>query len=148
MPRPGAAGASPPHAATPLDPGALVEEAEAMGPAPDDHLELVAPAGDAHLGGRVVDQERVGARSRLAAVDDPLPPVDRDPPAPLAERLDLERVRGLAHQRREARRTGATHGGPRAARAPASASAADRGGTRRSCRPPSRSGPSPRARRR
>src|SRR6266478_4179313 len=109
-------------------PGALVEEAEAMGPAPDGHLELVAPAGDAHLGGGVVDQEREGARAGLAAVDDPLPPVDRDPVAPLAERLDLEREGGLAHERREARRSGATHGGPRAARAPASASAAPMSG--------------------
>src|SRR2546425_773413 len=61
-------------------PGALVEEAEAMGPASDGHLELVAPAGDAHLRGRVVDQERERAGAGLAAVDDPLPPVDRDPP--------------------------------------------------------------------
>src|SRR5947199_60310 len=102
--------------------------------APDGHLELVAPAGDAHLGGGVVDQEREGTRAGLAAVDDPLPPVDRDPVAPFAERLDLERVGGLAHERREARRSGATHGEPRAARAPASASAAGREGGRRSRR--------------
>src|SRR5439155_25582443 len=106
-----------------------------MGPAPDGHLELVAPAGDAHLGGGVVDQEREAAGAGLAPIDDPLPPVDRDPVAALAERLDLERVRGLAQKRREARRTAATpHGGPRAARAPASARAASRGGARRSRR--------------
>src|SRR5262249_60885920 len=111
------------------------EEAEAMGPSPDGHLELVAPAGDAHLGGSVVDQEREGAGAGLAAVDDPLPPVDRDAVTPLAEGLDLERVRGLAHERREARRAAATpHGGPRAGRAPASARAADQEAGRRSRR--------------
>src|SRR5207245_221273 len=65
-------------------PGALVEEAEAVGAARDGHLELVAPVGHADLGGGVVDQEGEGAGARLAAVDDALAPVDRDPIAPLA----------------------------------------------------------------
>ncbi|TMA99221.1 MAG: hypothetical protein E6J57_09815 [Deltaproteobacteria bacterium] len=100
------AGHGRPHLARAVDrrgplvaqPGALVEEAEAMGPAPDGHLELVAPAADAHLGGGVVDQNREGARAGLAAVDDPLAPVDRDPVAPLAERFDHERVGGLSRR--------------------------------------------------
>src|SRR5207237_5003292 len=90
---------------------ALVEQPQPVGAPTDDDLELLAPARDAHLGRRVLDQEREAAPAGLAAVDDVVAAVDAHAPAAVAESLDGDLVLRVADQRREA-----SHAGPRAAR--------------------------------